>query len=268
MRAVVCLLLAISLGGCAGEKVKERPPRAQQVIDLGQQGQVAYSKGDLPRAARLFDRALTDAMRIEYSEGVAIMSINLARVTRETGDSAGALKLLDAVSPWHRSNIAARTAQEMDLLVAVLLTDVKRRDEALTRLLALRERCNAACETAIGIDSLQARVLLEKDDAASAVQVAGAAIDRFRAHGNQLEVANLFRVQGEAYLALGNFPAARQSMENALSIDKSLSQPAKIEQDLEALVRYAMAAKDMAAHAGYLARLEEVRLARKGKTAR
>jgi len=268
VRPVACLILALMLAGCAGEKVRERPPRAQQVIDLGQQGQSAYAKGDLPRAGRLFEQALADAKRIEDSEGVAVMSINLARVRRESGESDGALKILDAVSPWHRSNLTARTGQEMDLLAAVLLSDLNRRDEALARLQALRGRCQAACETAIGIDSLQVRLLLEQGDAGNAAQLAGAAVARFRAHGNQLELANLFRVQGEAHLALGDFQVAAKSLESALEIDKSLSQPAKIAQDLEALARAALAAGDRTAHAGYLARLEEVRQARAGSASR
>ena len=268
MKLLGGLILVIALIGCAGEKVRERPPRAQQVIDLGTQGQAAYAKGDLPRAGRLFEQALADAMRIEDSEGVAVMSINLARVAREAGESARALKILDAVSFWHRGNLAAKTVHEMDLLGAVLLADLDRRDEALARLQALRERCQAACETAIGIDSLQARLLLEKGDAGNAVQLASAAIERFRSNANQLELANLFRVQGEAHLALGDFQAALKSLESALSIDKSLGQPAKIAQDLEALARSALAAGDKAAHAGYLARLEEVRQARGGKTSR
>jgi len=256
------------LTGCAGEKIKERPPRAQQLIDLGRQGQSAYVKGDLPRAVRLFEQALMDARRIEDSEGVAVMSINLARVSRESGDSTRALKTLESVSPWHRSNVSTRSVEEMELLTAVLLSDLDRRDEALARLQALRDQCQSTCETAIGIDSLQARLMLEHGQAGIAVQLATAAIARFRGHANQLEVANLFRVQGEAQLALGDFPAARQSLESALSVDKSLSQPARIAQDLEALARAALAAGDGVAHAGYSARLEEVRQARTGNTPR
>lgn len=268
MRLAACLVLVVLLAGCAGEKIRERPPRAQQVIDLGQQGQAAYLKGDLPRAARLFGQGLTEARRIEDSEGVGVMSINLARISRESGDSAGALTTLEAVSAWHRGNLMARTRREMDLLAAVLLSDLERRDEALARLQALREQCAAPCEIAIGIDSLQARLLLEKGEAAASARLAQAAIERFRSHGNQLELANLFRAEGEAHLALGNFPVARQALENALGIDKSLGQPAKIAQDLEALARTALAAKDTAAHAGYVARLEEVRQARASKTFR
>jgi tetratricopeptide (TPR) repeat protein len=266
VKRVVFLAVTVMLAGCAGENIKERSPRAQQVINLGRQGQAAYLKGDLPRAALLFKQALADAMHIEDSEGVAVMSINLARVSRDSGNSASALKLLDAVSPWHRSNLSARAAQELDLLAAVLLSDLDRRDEALTRLQMLRDKCQARCELAIGMDSLQARLTLEKGEPGSSAQLATAAIARFRDHGNQLELANLFRVQGEARLALGDFEAARQSLESALGIDKSLSQPAKIAQDLEALARSALAAKDTAAHAGYMARLEEVRRARIGHT--
>lgn len=268
MRRALVLALALVLAACAGEKIRERPPRAQQVIDLGRQGQAAYHKGDLPRAARLFEQALTDALRIEDSEGVAIMSINLARVWRESGGSPRALAMLEAVSPWHRGNVTAATGQEMDLLAAVLLSDLGRQDEAVARVQALRERCQSSCIMAIGIDSLQARLLLEKGDAGSAAELATTAIARFGAHANQLELANLLRVQGEARLALGDFPAARQSLDNALGIDKSLAQPTKIAQDLDALARVALAAGDIAAHAGYLARLEELRQARAGGTAR
>jgi tetratricopeptide (TPR) repeat protein len=268
VRLAPALALALVLAACAGEKVKERPPRAQQVIDLGRQGQAAYHKGDLPRAARLFGQALTDALRIEDSEGVAVMSINLARALRESGDSATALTTLEAVSPWHRGSIAAGTARQIDLLSAVLLSDLGRSEEALARVQALREQCRSSCEMAIGIDSLQARLLLEKADAGAAARLATAAIARFGADPNQLELANLLRVQGEAQLALGDFPAARQALENALSIDKALAQPARIALDLEALVRGALAAGDSAAHAGYLARLEEVRQARAGGSPR
>ena len=258
---LVYALAVMLITGCAGEKIKERPSRVQQVIDQGRQGQAAFFKGDMSRAGRLFEFALTDAMRIEDSEGIAVMSINLARVSRESGASERALKILEAVSPWHRSSISARTAQEMDLLTAVLLSDLGRRDEALARLQELRDRCQSACELVIGMDSLQARLMLEKGDASGAVHRATAAIASFRSHGNQIELANLFRVQGEAHLALGDFDVARQSLESALGIDKSLGQPAKIAQDLEALARNALAAKDTPAHTGYMARLEEVRRA-------
>lgn len=261
MKPGVWLALAVLLAGCAGEKAMERAPRAQLVIELGQQGQAAYAKGDLPRATRIFEQALKDAMHIEDSQGVAVMSINLARIRRESGDSAGALKRLDSVSAWHRASMTAKTAHEMELLAAVLLSDLGRSDEALARLASLRERCKAECELAIGIDSLLARLTLENGRPDVAAQLATAAIGRFRDHPNRLELANLYRVQGEAHLALNDFSAGRQFLENALAIDKSLGQPAKIEQDLEALARNAQAAGDLAAHAGYLARLTEVRQA-------
>jgi tetratricopeptide (TPR) repeat protein len=262
------VLLGLGLGGCAGGALRDRPPRELKVIELGRQGQAAYLRGDLERAGRLFEQALGDARRIEDSEGVAVMSVNLARVRREAGDSSKALATLEAVAPWHRGHIAAATGQEMDLLAAVLQSDLGRPDEALGRVQALREQCQSSCAMAIGIDSLQARLLLEKGDPGAAARLATTAIARFGAHANRLELANLFRLQGEANLALGDFPAARQSLGHALDIDKSLAQPTKIAQDLDALARSALAAGDMAAHAGYLARLEEVRQARADRSSR
>lgn len=264
MKHLAWLVLAALLSACGGEPLVTRAPRAQQVIDLGQQGQAAYFKGDLARAARLFEQALAAAQRIEDSEGVVLMSLDLARVTREAGDSAGAWQRLAAIAPWHRAGIGAATARQLDLQSAVLLSDLQRRDEALALLRSLRERCRAACELAIGIDSLEARLRLENGDAQGAAQLATTALAIFGGHGKRLEVANLLRVAGEAQLALGDFAAAVRELESALAIDKSLAQPGKIALDLEVLTRAALAAGDSAAHAGYRARLEEVRQTQAG----
>ena len=267
MKKLLALTLAAVVAGCAGQQAKERPPRAQQVIELGQQGQAAYVKGELPRAGHLFEQALGKAMQIEDSEGVGLMSINLARVARESNGSARALGILEAVSPWHRSKLSPRTAQELNLLAAVLLSDLARHREAHAILQGLRDQCQSSCDLAIGIDSLQARLLLEQGDAGIAAEMAMAAIARFRDTTNRLELANLLRLRGEACLALGDFPAALQSLEDALGVDKMLGQPTKIALDLEALARAALAAGDAGAHAGYLARLKEVRQGRNAITA-
>jgi hypothetical protein len=132
----------------------------------------------------------------------------------------------------------------------------------------LRAQCRGECEIAIGIDSLEARLMLEQGDAAAAARLATAAAARFADHPNRLELANLRRVQGEAHHALGDFAAARRALEQALDIDKSLAQPVKIAQDMEALARTALAAGDGAAQASYLARLRELRQAPAASAAR
>ena len=254
--------LAGLLGACAEPALIHRPPLAQRIFDAGKEGQAAYLKGHLPRAQRLFEQALRDAMSIEDSEGVAVMSLNLARVARELGASADALARLESVSAWHRSHSPAHLDQEIDLLAAVLLADLGRVEESLTRLRVLREKCPQECALSMGADSLQARLMLEKGEATAALALASAALDRFSTHGNRQEVANLFRVQGEARLALGDFATARQALEAALTIDKTLALPAKIALDLDALSHAALAAQDSAAHARYQERLDELKQAR------
>ncbi len=258
MRRALCLLLVLLIGACAGGKVNERAPLAQRIFDLAQEGQAAYLKGDLPRARRLFELALNDAMRIEDSEGVVAMAINLARVARESGAVSDALARLDALSAWHRSAIPAPLDSEVDLLSAVLLADLGRLDAALLRLGVLREKFGRADGLSIGADSLQARLVLEKGDARQARDLAGAALARFREHDNRQEFANLLRVHGEASLSLGDFSVARLALEEALGIDKALAQATKVALDLEALVRTTWAAQDRAAHARYRERLDDV----------
>jgi tetratricopeptide (TPR) repeat protein len=264
IRLAIGLLVAALLGACAGEKIDERPPLAQRVFELGKEGHAAYKKGDLARARRLFELALHDALQIEDSAGVVTLTLNLARIAREQGESAKGLARLESVSAWHRQPIPplpAHLKQEIDLLEAVLLADLGRADAALLRLTALRQRCPPECALAIGADSLQARLILEKGETKRALDLATAALNRFHTHDNRLEVANLLRVQGEARLAQGDFAAARQSLEEALKIDKAQAQPAKIALDLDALSRTAFAAQDSAAHALYQGRLDELRRA-------
>jgi tetratricopeptide (TPR) repeat protein len=260
-RGRALVLLAILLAGCAVEKVKEPPPMARQIVDRGRQGQAAYAKGDLARAAALFEQARRDAMRIEDSEGVAVMSINLARVLRESGRMSEALGILEGISSWHRRNISVKSLREIELLSAVLLGDFGQRDTALQRLQALRTDCTASCELAINLEALQARLLLEQGSVADAMTVATAAIARFQAMADSIELANLYRVQGEAQVLQGMAQAAKQSLEAALRIDKTLGQPAKIAQSLELLLRAAQAGGDSQAQAAYRARLTEVQQA-------
>lgn len=261
-RLAMLWVAAAWLAGCAGQPVEERPPLARRVAELGKEGQDAYFKGDLARARRLFELALRDARQVEDSAGVVAMSLNLARVQRESGDSAGALTRLEQLPDWQRGTIPAALAGELDLASATLLADSGRRDVALVRLAALRDRCAADCELAIGIDSLQARLLLESGAAQSALDLAGQALGRYPAHRNRAEQANLLRVQGEASRALGDLLSSQKALEAALALDKALAQPAKIVLDLQALAETALAAGDASAHAHYLARRNEILRAR------
>lgn len=266
-RLAIGLATVALLAGCASPGTDGRPPLAQRVADLGKEGQAAYFKGDLSRARRLFELALRDARQIEDSESVAAMSINLARVLRESGEPGGpasALAQLEQLPEWQRGVITPRLAAEVELLTAVLLADGGRADESLVRLAVLRGKCAADCGLSAGIESLHARLVLERGDARRALDLADAALARFQADGNRLELANLLRVKGEASLALGDPATARQALEAALATDKALAQPAKIALDLQALADTALAAGDMGAHAHYLARLADVRRARAG----
>lgn len=260
IRLAICLLAVALLGACAGEQAHRRPPLAQRVFDQGKEGQAAYLKGDLRRAQRLFELAWRDALQIEDSAGVAVMALSLARVARESGASAAGLARLESVSDWHRTSIPARLQQEIELLTAVLLADLGRTDAALLQIAALREKCPNICELSVGADGLQARLTLEKGDARRALDLAETALAAFRTHENQQEVANLFRVQGEADLALGDFSGARRALEEALNIDKTLALPAKIALDLSSLARVALAAQDTEARARYQGRLDELRM--------
>ena len=82
---VAMLLAAVFLGGCGGPQ----SPFTKQVDKVGKysdKGDEWFNEGNLPRATREFDRALTLSRSMDYQPGVARQLNNLGAVALEQGD--------------------------------------------------------------------------------------------------------------------------------------------------------------------------------------
>jgi tetratricopeptide (TPR) repeat protein len=80
----VCLV-AFLVGGCAA-KQNQFGQQVQRINDVSIQGEKLFSQGDLKRASRNFNRALSMSRSVDYPQGAAQQLNNLGAVALEEGD--------------------------------------------------------------------------------------------------------------------------------------------------------------------------------------
>src|SRR5450830_1687389 len=90
-------LALVLLVACAGAPKEPQNERLTQAVDYNRRGEAALKQGDQRRALALYEAALRADLSIENLNGVAINSINLARVHQLLGENALAHQRLDAV---------------------------------------------------------------------------------------------------------------------------------------------------------------------------
>lgn len=78
-------LLALLVGGCAA-KPNRFGQQVQRINDVSLQGEKSFSKGDLKRASRNFNRALSLSRSVDYPQGAAQQLNNLGAVALEEGN--------------------------------------------------------------------------------------------------------------------------------------------------------------------------------------
>ncbi|HZE22265.1 MAG TPA: tetratricopeptide repeat protein [Desulfobaccales bacterium] len=72
-------------GGCAA-KQNQFGQQVQRINDVSVQGQKSFSKGDLKKASKNFNRALSLSRSVDYPQGAAQQLNNLGAVALEEGD--------------------------------------------------------------------------------------------------------------------------------------------------------------------------------------
>lgn len=78
-------LAALLVGGCAA-KQNQFGQQVQRINDISIQGEKMFSQGDLKRASRNFNRALSLSRSVDYPQGAAQQLNNLGAVALEEGD--------------------------------------------------------------------------------------------------------------------------------------------------------------------------------------
>lgn len=226
--AALCSLMLLSACGSVDEVV--RSARLEQATDFNQRGQRAFQRGEYQAAATLYESALQLDVAIENENGIAINTLNLARVNLVLGKTELAQRLLDRLledkalryAPQHLAEAAVQKAllrlHESDAAGAAQWTD---------RAAAF---CESDCRIAGVIDNVRAGIALREKDADKAMQLSERAASANS--GVPLEYANSLRLMASARLMRNEPDAALRLSEEALLIDKSLGLPEKIRQDL------------------------------------
>jgi tetratricopeptide (TPR) repeat protein len=198
--------LGLGLGGCAGS-----PPApgklADEALGFNQRAASAYARGDFAQARAHNERALEIDAGIDNSEGVAMNSLSLARVSQALGEADAAHRHLErvldsaAAAPW-RAEAAARKAQ-----LHLASGEVARADEWLGRAQSLCGPCRAQA----AILNLGGRIALAGAQPALAAQRAERALKLPANDDTRAERANAQRILGEAKMAQGDTEGAGSS---------------------------------------------------------
>jgi tetratricopeptide (TPR) repeat protein len=219
----------VLLSAC-GPVEELRSARLEQATESNQRAQRAFQRGEYQAAAALYEQALQIDVAIENENGIAINTLNLARVNQVMGNSDLAQRLLNRLledkalhyAPTHLAAAAAQKAllrlQENDAAGATVWAD------------KAADWCGSDCRLSGVIDNVRAGISLRTNDADRALQLSERAASANSAV--PLEHANSLRLMASARLLKNEPDAALKILEQALGMDKSLGLPEKIRQDL------------------------------------
>ncbi|MDP2762819.1 MAG: hypothetical protein Q8O64_20865 [Sideroxyarcus sp.] len=227
----ICLLLcsAVLLAAC-GHVTELRNTRLVQAAEFNQRAEHAFRHGEYQRAATLYGQALQLDVAIEYVDGIAINTLNLAKVNQMMGNTVQAEQLLDQLlgdqalryAPLYLAEAAVQKAllrlQKGDAVAAAVWVD------------RATGWCEPDCKLSGVIANVRAGIALRMNDGEQALYWS----DRGLAANRDipLEQANALRLQASAKLMQNVPDEALRLAQEALRIDKSLGLPEKIRQDL------------------------------------
>ena len=243
-RAKSCIallaILTLGLGGCGHAPEKPANARLNQAIQFNQNGLRALQNGDPATAAGHFEAALRLDVSIENYDGIVSDRLYLARALEAKGDPLAARKQLDALLAETFPLTAAQRAQTKTALALWALRRGKL-DEAGRMADDALQACAGTCNNAAPILNIQARLALERGDSSTALAAATSALQMLPNPDQLAERANALRTIGLAKLLRGEAPAALESLQQALSLDRELGLPERIVDDLLQLRRVHLA---------------------------
>jgi tetratricopeptide (TPR) repeat protein len=161
-------LVALLVGGCA-DKQNQFGQQVQRINDVSIQGEKLFSQGDLKRASRNFNRALSMSRSVDYPQGAAQQFNNLGAVALEQGDFE---KARDLFTQAYNLNLEQRqwaTASINQANLATVAQKEGKRGEASRHLLAAQDAARlAGSSPALGRVYLQcASFYLDQHDLAA-----------------------------------------------------------------------------------------------------
>ena len=231
LRLIISAVYSLLLLSACADVEEMRSPRQQQATDFNQRAQRAFLRGEYQAAATLYGNALQLDVAIENVDGIAINTLNLAKVNQVLGDSALAQRYLDSLLEdkalhFSPAQLAAAAAQKS-------LLRLQENDAAGATAWADKAAayCGPDCALSGVIHNAQASIALHANDADKTLYWSERAASENKDR-SPLEYANSLRLTAAARLLKSEHDAALRLAEEALAIDKSLGLPEKIRQDL------------------------------------
>jgi tetratricopeptide (TPR) repeat protein len=227
---------ALLLCACAGAPQEPLNARLARAADYNRRGETALERGEYRRALALYEAALRIDVSIEHAEGVAINSLNLARVHQLLGEDALAQQRLDALLGGGLAPIPVIYVAAARLRKAVLYQSAGDASAASAWADRAAELCrDSGCSLYGSLLNLRSRVALAGGDDPGASALAAQALSVNRGRGAREEIANSLRLQAQAQLRRKAYAAALAPLEEALALDQALGLPDRIALDLRFL---------------------------------
>jgi len=230
-RLAISILCSIWLLAACGHVEETRSARQEQATEFNQRAQRAFQRGEYQVAASFYENALLLDIAVENVNGIAINSLNLAKVNQVLGKPALAQRYLDSL--LGDKSLHYQPAQLAAAAVQKSLLRLQENDMAgaTTWVDKAAVYCTADCSLAGVIDNARAGIALRANDADKALYWGERAASENKAL-SQLEYANSLRLTASAKLMNSEYDTALRLLEEVLAIDKTLGLPEKIRQDL------------------------------------
>ena len=236
LRCVVAILCGLLLLSACGHVEETRSPRLEQATDFNKRAQRAFNRGEYQAAASLYENALQLDVAVENVNGIAINTLNLARVNLVMGKTDLAERYLDRLledKSLHYAPVHLASAAVQKSLIRSQQDDAA---GAANWAEKAAEYCASKCAINGVIDNARANVALRANDADKAVHWSEHAAAENK-NSSPLEYSNSLRLLASAKLMKNEDEAAFQLLNEALDVDKALGLPEKIRQDLLLLAR-------------------------------
>ncbi len=229
------LMLPFILVACSSAPVVHPPQAIEQAKAADKDARRALRDGDLRQAQRDFSKALALQQSLDDTDASATTLINLATVTHQLNDDAGALAGLDTILLEQQPIYPPPARLSASFRKAVILADLARLGEADSALRSAESLCANGCALGAGIAALRARILLLQGDAEGALVLAQAVSKAGNTSAE--ERANSLRVAALAEEKLARHADALRDFQAALQADKALALSARIAEDLQGMAR-------------------------------
>lgn len=236
------IMIASMLIGCV--TVEQEPTLVAEARSYSRDGHEAYREGKLESSKQAYGRALKIHHTIDDSMGIVRDLINLAVVSKASGNRSDAIECLDAIDRYV-TNLrvsSSDTPQPKGLNILLLEAgwmraymdcDAGRPQQARQRLAATTANHGPPDRELEGrFLNLEARLDLEEGDPTRGYATATRALKANKRSRNTCETADSYRIIGRALIKTGSPERALVSFEQALQIDREQGRPSKVIDDL------------------------------------